>query len=183
MSKTSAEYAKEWKIKNPEKHKANVKRYAEKNKDKLSKKSLEYYYKNKDKVIVKNKERYLKNIDKKRKESSEYHKNHLATCRLRNRKSYYKARSQRIEYAKKYRLQNKQVILDYRAKSDYYLKEKIRKQTRHMINSIRGLFVCNECGSDIDVQVHHFDYVDGDFTFLCKICHSKLHRKEGVDLA
>lgn len=151
-------------------------------KEEISKKSLEYYYKNKDKVLNKKKINYSLNPTKKRNESKEYHKKHLSLCRLRNRKSYYKARSQRIEYAKKYRLQNKQVILDYRAKSDYYLKESIRNKTRRMINGIRHLFVCNECGSDVDVQVHHFDYVDGDFTFLCKICHSKLHRKkEGVN--
>lgn len=181
MVKSNSEYAKEWKLKNPEKYKENIKRYIEKNRDKINKRSSDYYYKNHDKILEKNRLNYLKNKEKKLDAYHKYCKENPNKIRETCRKSYWKHRDKYLEYSRKYKKENNDVIMKYRNSSNYYLKESIRNKTRRMINGIKHLFVCNECGSDVNVQIHHFDYVDGDFTFLCKLCHAKIHRIKEVD--
>lgn len=117
MSKTSAEYAKEWKSKNPEKYKANAKRYYEKHKKEIIFKNKLYTQKNKDHIIKRNKE-YMK---KYRLINKEKIKNSNNLWRLNNRVNYLK---DKLTYQKNY------VKLNYSSikqkSKDRYNKNKVK---------------------------------------------------------
>jgi len=59
-------YAKEWRLKNPEKFKANQKRSKDKNREKIRKDGLDYYYKTRERQLALGKKRRDANPEKER---------------------------------------------------------------------------------------------------------------------
>jgi len=148
---------KEWRLKNPEKDKAERKRY-----------------KKSPRGIAANKRYFEKN------------KNRLNDSRNESRNEKYNTneqyRNKKLEEGRKYRETGK--LNDYMRK---YLKDRekhkkylLRQKDNHNKHTLllKEKSFCSLCGNSNKLEIHHTTYENpGNIIFLCRTCHRYVHRK------
>ncbi len=57
-------------------------------------------------------------------------------------------------------------------------KLKVRKRLRDSFrfNNFLRPTNCNYCGNECKIEVHHYRYEPEDYVWVCKKCHSKIHK-------
>lgn len=94
-----------------------------------------------------------------------YNKSHLEEIRKKSLANYHKSPQRYKDYQKKHRLQN-----NARTRAKYAMKK---------ANIIK---ICNDCGIDKKIHVHHIDFnaLNNDLTnliYLCAIHHGLRHQR------
>lgn len=142
-------------------------------KDCMREKSRLYYSQNREKVIQKN---------------SQYYRNNKKQKRQYDRERRKRKRQQINEASTRWREKNpqkrQQVLKRYyesvKTTQAYKTKENTRQILRQALTDgelIRPT-VCSQCNRNTNTEAHHDDYSKPlDVTWLCKSCHSVLHRK------
>lgn len=101
---------KEWRDKNPERHKQIIKEYSENNKDKISKKSKNHYEKNKEKILERQKQRQKEKWEDIKVYIKNYNEQNKEIISEKNRIRYFKNKDRlkpiRLEWARNARKNN-----------------------------------------------------------------------------
>jgi len=99
------------------------------------------------------------------------------TCIREQARSYYHDNKEKFI---KWQRENRDRTRQYN-RNDNKLKRKARSKVAYAIKTGKLLrkTICEECGEDGSLHAHHDDYSKPlDVRFLCRKCHSLLHRKD-----
>lgn len=160
-------------VKNKEKHQERNKKWYEANKDSADARNMRNYWLKKEERNEKSAEWYDKNKEKINKQRKERRDNDIGV-RIQTAKKVREWRKNNIErsreysreYAKRWRRNNKEKMSAVNKLNHSVFMGRIERK-KH----------CQACGKEGRTEAHHHNYEKPlDVIWLCKGCHTKIHR-------
>lgn len=139
----------------------------------MRERSRQYYLKNREKIISKNSQCYRNNKEQKRQYDRERRKKKRQQINDASRRWREKHPEKRRQSLKRY-------YESIKTTRNHKIKTNAREAVIQAVTTgkIMKPNACSQCYTITDVEAHHDNYDKPlDIKWLCKTCHSKLHRK------